>query len=179
MRSVGSTKYGASLSWMCRSPSRYSGNTSTTAQSSTPPGGWSRQATFLGAALVLASQESELAERDAAIEEEQAARERVDHARARVVGLEPHGALVGQRRSDRPEREPDRTSRAFTLGPTFMVAHDSLAETGLVRGLSLVIPESRLLGAFREVAPAPTPTPRPTRTPRPMPATPTPRAASR
>src|SRR3546814_19841214 len=31
------------------------------------------------------------------------------------------------------EREPDRTSRAFTLGPTFMVARASLADTGLVQ----------------------------------------------
>ena len=57
-------------------------------------------------------------------------------------------------------------------------ANPAMAETGLVRGLSVVIPESRLLRVFREVAPAPTPTPRPTRTPRPMPATPTPTAFS-
>lgn len=36
------------------------------------------------------------------------------------------------------EREPDRTSRAFTLGPTFLVAEASLAETGLVQPGSLV-----------------------------------------
>jgi putative ABC transport system permease protein len=42
------------------------------------------------------------------------------------------------------EREPDRTSRAFTLGPTFMVAHDSLAETGLIQPGSLVQNHYRL-----------------------------------
>ncbi len=42
------------------------------------------------------------------------------------------------------EREPDRTSRAFTLGPTFMVAHDSLAETGLIQPGSLVQHHYRL-----------------------------------
>ena len=42
------------------------------------------------------------------------------------------------------EREPDRTSRAFTLGPTFMVAHDSLAETGLVQPGSLIQHHYRL-----------------------------------
>ncbi|MGF1628883.1 MAG: ABC transporter permease [Kiloniellaceae bacterium] len=42
------------------------------------------------------------------------------------------------------EREPDRTSRAFTLGPTFMVAHDSLDETGLIQPGSLVQHHYRL-----------------------------------
>ena len=42
------------------------------------------------------------------------------------------------------EREPDRTSRAFTLGPTFMVAHDSLEETGLIQPGSLVQHHYRL-----------------------------------
>jgi N-acetylmuramoyl-L-alanine amidase len=42
-------------------------------------------------------------------------------------------------------------------------ANPAVAETGLVRGLSVVIPESRLLRVFRELPPAPTPTPRPTR----------------
>jgi len=42
-------------------------------------------------------------------------------------------------------------------------ANPAVAETGLVRGLSVVIPESRLLAVFREIAPAATPTPRPTR----------------
>ncbi|MEO3427948.1 FtsX-like permease family protein [Pelagibius sp. CAU 1746] len=42
------------------------------------------------------------------------------------------------------EREPDRTSRAFTLGPTFMVAHDSLADTGLVQPGSLIQHHYRL-----------------------------------
>src|SRR3546814_12040666 len=36
------------------------------------------------------------------------------------------------------EHEPDRTSRAFTLGPTFMVARASLADTGLVQPGSLI-----------------------------------------
>lgn len=53
-------------------------------------------------------------------------------------------------------------------------ANPALAETGLVRGLSVVIPESRLLPVFRAVRPAPTPTPRPTPTARP--AVPTPAA---
>jgi N-acetylmuramoyl-L-alanine amidase len=43
-------------------------------------------------------------------------------------------------------------------------ANPAVAETGLVRGLSVVIPESRLLSVFRAVELAPTPTPRPTRT---------------
>ncbi len=42
------------------------------------------------------------------------------------------------------EREPDRTSRAFTLGPTFMVAHASLADTGLVQPGSLIQHHYRL-----------------------------------
>jgi N-acetylmuramoyl-L-alanine amidase len=42
-------------------------------------------------------------------------------------------------------------------------ANPAVTETGLVRGLAVVIPESRLLPIFREIAPAPTPTPRPTR----------------
>ncbi len=42
-------------------------------------------------------------------------------------------------------------------------ANPAASETGLVRGLSVVIPESRLLEVFREIAPAATPTPRPTR----------------
>ncbi|MEQ9609889.1 MAG: hypothetical protein RLN99_19695, partial [Kiloniellaceae bacterium] len=42
------------------------------------------------------------------------------------------------------EREPDRTSRAYTLGPTFMVAHDSLADTGLVQPGSLIQHHYRL-----------------------------------
>ena len=42
------------------------------------------------------------------------------------------------------EREPDRTSRAFTLGPTFMVAYDSLDETGLIQPGSLVQHHYRL-----------------------------------
>ncbi|MGE5766169.1 MAG: ABC transporter permease, partial [Bacteroidota bacterium] len=42
------------------------------------------------------------------------------------------------------EREPDRTSRAFTLGPTFMVAHESLGETGLVQPGSLIQHHYRL-----------------------------------
>jgi len=42
------------------------------------------------------------------------------------------------------EREPDRTSRAFTLGPTFMVAHDSLEDTGLVQPGSLIQHHYRL-----------------------------------
>ena len=42
------------------------------------------------------------------------------------------------------EREPDRTSRAFTLGPTFMVAHASLEETGLVQPGSLIQHHYRL-----------------------------------
>ncbi len=42
------------------------------------------------------------------------------------------------------EREPDRTSRAFTLGPTFMVAQASLAETGLVQPGSLIRHHYRL-----------------------------------
>ena len=50
-------------------------------------------------------------------------------------------------------------------------ANPGVAETGLVRGLSVVIPESRLLPVFRMIAPAPTPTPRPTRV---VPPTPTP-----
>jgi len=52
-------------------------------------------------------------------------------------------------------------------------ANPAVTETGLVRGLSVVIPESRLLGIFKEVPPAPTPTPRPTRTPRPVTVAPT------
>ena len=42
-------------------------------------------------------------------------------------------------------------------------ANPAVTETGLGRGLAVVIPESRLLPIFREIAPAPTPTPRPTR----------------
>jgi len=42
-------------------------------------------------------------------------------------------------------------------------ANPAVTETGLVRGLSVVIPESRLLAIFREIAPEATPTPRPTR----------------
>ncbi len=42
------------------------------------------------------------------------------------------------------QREPDRTSRAFTLGPTFMVAHASLADTGLVQPGSLIQHHYRL-----------------------------------
>ena len=42
-------------------------------------------------------------------------------------------------------------------------ANPAVMETGLVRGLSVVIPESRLLAVFREIAPVATPTPRPTR----------------
>ncbi|MEQ8357565.1 MAG: FtsX-like permease family protein [Kiloniellaceae bacterium] len=42
------------------------------------------------------------------------------------------------------EREPDRTSRAFTLGPTFMVASASLADTGLVQPGSLIQNHYRL-----------------------------------
>jgi putative ABC transport system permease protein len=42
------------------------------------------------------------------------------------------------------EHEPDRTSRAFTLGPTFMVAYDSLADTGLVQPGSLIHHHYRL-----------------------------------
>lgn len=42
------------------------------------------------------------------------------------------------------EREPDRTSRAFTLGPTFMVAQDSLEATGLVQPGSLIRNHYRL-----------------------------------
>jgi N-acetylmuramoyl-L-alanine amidase len=53
-------------------------------------------------------------------------------------------------------------------------ANPAVAETGLVRGLNVVIPESRLLPVFRRIEPAPTPTPRP---PREMPWTPTPSAA--
>ncbi len=41
-------------------------------------------------------------------------------------------------------------------------ANPAVAETGLVRGLRVVIPESRLLPVFRALAPAPTPTPMPT-----------------
>jgi len=50
-------------------------------------------------------------------------------------------------------------------------ANPAVVETGLVRGLAVVIPESRLLPVFREIEPAPTPTPRPTRvvTPTPVP----------
>ncbi len=44
-------------------------------------------------------------------------------------------------------------------------ANPAVTETGLVRGLSVVIPESRLLAVFREIAPEATPTPRPTRVP--------------
>ena len=40
--------------------------------------------------------------------------------------------------------EPDRTSRAFTLGPTFMVAGESLAATGLVQPGSLIRNHYRL-----------------------------------
>ena len=50
-------------------------------------------------------------------------------------------------------------------------ANPAVADTGLIRGLSVVIPESRLLPVFREIEPAPTPTPRPTRV---VPPTPTP-----
>jgi N-acetylmuramoyl-L-alanine amidase len=42
-------------------------------------------------------------------------------------------------------------------------ANPAVTETGLVRGLSVVIPESRLLAVFRDIALAATPTPRPTR----------------
>jgi N-acetylmuramoyl-L-alanine amidase len=52
-------------------------------------------------------------------------------------------------------------------------ANPAVTETGLVRGLSVVVPESRLLSVFREIAPVATPTPRPTRVVR---ATPVPTA---
>jgi len=57
-------------------------------------------------------------------------------------------------------------------------ANPALAETGLMRGLTVVVPVSRLLPVFRAVEPAPTPTPRPmpTARPTPVPAA-TPRAA--
>ncbi|WP_420345783.1 ABC transporter permease [Pelagibius sp.] len=42
------------------------------------------------------------------------------------------------------EREPDRTSRAFTLGPTFMVDRASLPETNLVQPGSLIRNHYRL-----------------------------------
>ncbi len=51
-------------------------------------------------------------------------------------------------------------------------ANPAVTETGLVRGLSVVIPVSRLLPVFRQIEPVPTPTPRPTpiarRTPTPL-----------
>ncbi|TFG39622.1 MAG: N-acetylmuramoyl-L-alanine amidase [Candidatus Aminicenantes bacterium] len=68
------------------------------------------------------------------------------------------------------------TGRASEVG-SLMRANPAVGETGLVRGLSVVIPASRLLPVFREIEPAPTPTPRPTpvRRPTPFPAA-TPRA---
>jgi len=48
-------------------------------------------------------------------------------------------------------------------------ANPVVVETGLVRGLSVVIPVSRLLPAFSAIEPAPTPTPRPTPVARPTP----------
>lgn len=42
------------------------------------------------------------------------------------------------------QREPDRPARAFTLGPRVMVAHASLAETGLVQPGSLIYHHYRL-----------------------------------
>jgi N-acetylmuramoyl-L-alanine amidase len=48
-------------------------------------------------------------------------------------------------------------------------ANPALAETGPARGRTVVIPESRLLSVFREIAAAATPTPRPTRVVEPTP----------
>lgn len=66
----------------------------------------------------------------------------IDGSLLRRLNIEP-GALVrvgdiDYRVTAVLEREPDRTSRAFTLGPTFMVARDSLPETGLVQPGSLI-----------------------------------------
>ncbi len=72
----------------------------------------------------------------------------IDRSLLRRLEVEP-GALVrvgdiDYRVAGVLEREPDRTSRAFTLGPTFMVAHDSLADTGLVQPGSLIQHHYRL-----------------------------------
>ncbi len=54
-------------------------------------------------------------------------------------------------------REPDRATRAFTLGPRVMVARDSLAETGLEQPGALIyyhyrldVPEGQSLAGWRE-----------------------------
>ncbi len=60
------------------------------------------------------------------------------------------------------EKQPDRTARAFILGPTFMVAQESLSETGLIQPGSLVhyhyrlrlAPEGTVTGFRDEVAAA-------------------------
>jgi N-acetylmuramoyl-L-alanine amidase len=60
------------------------------------------------------------------------------------------------------------TGRASEVD-SLMRANPAVSETGLVRGLSVVIPVSRLLPVFRDIEPAPTPTPRPIPTRRPTP----------
>lgn len=68
--------------------------------------------------------------------------------------------------SDGVEETWDWLARLYTGRPSevdsLKRANPAVAETGLVRGLSVVIPESRLLPVFRAIEPAPTPTPRPT-----------------
>src|SRR3546814_930846 len=66
----------------------------------------------------------------------------IDRSLLRRLGVAP-GAVVRVGELDYRitgvlEHEPDRTSRAFTLGPTFMVARASLADTGLVQPGSLI-----------------------------------------
>jgi N-acetylmuramoyl-L-alanine amidase len=65
------------------------------------------------------------------------------------------------------------TGRASTAD-SLKRANPAVTETGLVRGLSVVIPESRLLKVFKDVPLSATPTPRPTRTARPATVLPTP-----
>lgn len=72
----------------------------------------------------------------------------IDPSLLRRLNIEPGDLVrvgeVDYRITGTLQREPDRTSRAFTLGPTFMVAHASLADTGLVQPGSLIQNHYRL-----------------------------------
>ncbi len=60
-------------------------------------------------------------------------------------------------------------SGARSAADSLRRANPTLAETGPARGRTVVIPESRLLSVFREIAAVATPTPRPTRVVEPTP----------
>ncbi len=72
----------------------------------------------------------------------------IDRSLLRRLEVEPgdlvHVGDIDYRITGILEREPDRTSRAFTLGPTFMVAAASLSDTGLVQPGSLIRHHYRL-----------------------------------